>query len=631
MGSRQIVESSSRACRWWQGGGARARIRPALLTLVAAILLGLSPWNGGSLAAGRGPFRAQETTGEAGEPDDSGIPGPIRRAPDAPAWPDGFEIGLQAAEAYARHFGLVDDDSLLARINRLGYLVTSQASRPDILFTFHILDVPDPNAFALPGGFIFLTRGMTELDLDDAALANLLGHEAAHVTNDHFSRAGRINTALSLLQTAVLVAAVLAVPSSSSGGYDRDVETGAWRSSLAGKEAAIQGTSIFGEVFRELLVRGYSRGLEFEADDHGRRLAQRAGFASGGSVALLEGLHERVHEDREFGYWRTHPYFKDRVSRARAAALPGGTPPDTVDVSTYRRAIAGRLQGLAASIPDDRTSMFLSRAALRAASGSESALDVERDLLARRSERLRRRPAVLRAYGPLIADYDSLIAAARRAGRDDLARSAGPVRDSLDRARHDLREELSGILARPDAGTPFLEIFLANYPEDPQAPQLRLRLAERYRLADRPDEAAIALAELDDPSSAAAAEEQLRRILPLVRELTTPQRLVQDGPTDSTRIWARERLGVLAAEFDSLEVGSRFLSRYPDSPAAPIVSEKIEELSMARYRRGRLNEGLRELQGALDEYHRLILLAPGTRGARLAREGIERIQATARN
>ena len=69
-------------------------------------------------------------------------PGPIRRAPGAPDWPDGFEIGLQAARAYAFHFGLVQDDTLLARINRIGYAVTSQSDRPDILFTFHILECP---------------------------------------------------------------------------------------------------------------------------------------------------------------------------------------------------------------------------------------------------------------------------------------------------------------------------------------------------------------------------------------------------------------------------------------------------------------------------------------------------------
>ena len=126
------------------------------------------------------------------DPNDAPEPGPIRRTTGAPEWPDDFEIGLQAARAYAFHFGLVQDDTLLARINRLGYAVTSQSGRPDILFTFHVLDVPDANAFALPGGFIFLTKGMTDLHLPDEALANLLGHEASHVTGNHFPRAGRI-------------------------------------------------------------------------------------------------------------------------------------------------------------------------------------------------------------------------------------------------------------------------------------------------------------------------------------------------------------------------------------------------------------------------------------------------------
>ena len=562
-------------------------------------------------------------------PDDAPEPGPVRRAPGAPDWPDGFEIGLQAARAYAFHFGLVQDDTLLARINRIGYAVTSQAGRPDILFSFHILDVPDANAFALPGGFIFITKGMTDLHLPDEALANLLGHEASHVTGNHFSRAGHLDTALSLLQTAAVIAALVLVPSSNnSGGYDRDPETGEWRTSLAGKEAAVQGTSLFGSVFRELLQRGYGRSLEFEADDQGRRLAVRAGFPSRGSLVLMEELHRHIFEDEEFGYWRTHPYFTDRVARARAAAGEVPTQPDSTEELAYRRELGRRLSVLAGAVLDEPTAIFLQRSALRAAFGSESSLQVEHDLLRMRTARMGMRKPILRAYGPLVADYDSLQARATRgSAASSFLAELRAERDSLHQQRRDSYEQLKEILARDNAGTPFLELFLANFPDDPAAPATGLRLAERYRLTDRADAAALALARTAD--SDAGARRALREVLPQTKELGTAGRILHDAKSDSVRTWASARLDAQAAALDSLEMGSRFLQEFPDAEVAERVRGKMEDLAMKRYYGARLRESMQDFQAALDGYNALVLLAPRTRAAGLSREGIDRIQATA--
>ncbi len=617
----------------------------AVATWLPALLPALPPAVPPARAAGRLPLQAHpgarvwefpgladDDGGDGSGRRDAGAapePGPIRRAPGAPEWPDGFEIGLQAARAYAYHFGLVQDDTLLARLNRLGYAVTSQAGRPEILFTFHVLDVPEANAFALPGGFIFITRGMADLHLPDEALANLLGHEAAHVTGNHFSRAGRVDAALSLLQTAAVIAALVMVPSANgSGGYDRDPETGEWRTSLAGKEAAVQGTSLFGSLFRELLQRGYSRGLEYEADDRGRRLAVRAGFPARGSAVLLEELHRHIYEDAEYGYWRTHPYFADRVARARAAAGEVPIRPDSTEESAYRRELGRRLSELAGSVLDEPTAIFLQRSALRCAFGSESSVQVEHDLLRMRTERMRNRKPVLRAYGPLIADYDSLQArASRQAAPAELRARLQAERDSLEQHRRDALEPLRELLSRENVGTPFLELFLTDYPDDANAAAVRLRLAERYRLTERPDAAALSLARGADHDPAAQAA--LRDVLPQTKELSTAARILEDSKSDSVRHWASARLTAQAAALDSLELGSRFLQDFPDAEVAAQVRQRVEDLAMERYRQARLRESMRDFQDALGEYNTLVLLAPRTRAAGLSREAIERIQTTA--
>lgn len=662
----------------------RAVFNFATLSVLASLFV-FAP---GTARASKVLFQTRGRSQEAPEPGD------IRRRPDAPPWPRDFELGLQAAREFAFEYGLVDDDSLIQRYNRIGYRVASQTGRPDILFTFHIVNVPEPNAEALPGGFVFVTKGMTDLHLSDAAIAMMLGHEMTHVTQRHFAKEGRLSAAFSLLQTAVMVAAMLASSGSQGGGIDQDPTTGEYRTSYTGREAALQGANIFGSVFQELLLRGYSRSMEMEADNIGRRYAGRAGYPASGSVELMEVLHNSVYEDRAYGYWQTHPFFKDRILRAEEAVDAGGTPPSDEEVNAYREKIQRRLATLAESIQDEPTALFVYRSALEAGPGGASSFEVEHMLLQLRAQRLRARQPILRAYGPLLADYDSLLARMRggtggasAAGtRSDGTGSSGTGssgtgsagtggamdapklalavradRDSLNRERRDVYGPSEDILKRQTAGTRFLELFLENFPDDPQAPAIRHRLAEQYRLSDRPDEAALVLAGLPrltnrraseltdsvippppprpaqagaDPDSATLAwnrrsTEALRVLLPQVKQLTTSERILLSARDDSVRAWARARLLAQASALDSLEIGSRFLQQFPRSIVSDQVRQKMEKLAMDRYYRAKLRESMSEYQDALDGYNELILLAPRTKAAEMAREGVARIQSFA--
>jgi hypothetical protein len=117
----------------------------------------------------------------------------------------------------------------------------------------------------------------------------------------------------------------------------------------------------------------------------------------------------------------------------------------------------------------------------------------------------------------------------------------------------------------------------------------------------------------------------LRRTLPETTELITNQRILDTSPSDSVRIWAKTRLFELAADLDSLELGSRYLSKYPNSEAAEAVRAQIESLAQKRVLQGRLHESLERYQEALDQYNEVILLAPGSKAAATARAGIDRV------
>lgn len=94
-------------------------------------------------------------------------------------------IGREAADQVSATIGLVDDAALQQYVDGIGQRLARTSERPDLPWEFHVVDDPTPNAFALPGGFIFVTRGLMSMMNSEAELAAVLGHEIGHVTAKH--------------------------------------------------------------------------------------------------------------------------------------------------------------------------------------------------------------------------------------------------------------------------------------------------------------------------------------------------------------------------------------------------------------------------------------------------------------
>ena len=94
-------------------------------------------------------------------------------------------MGQQAAAEVEATLGLVDDASLQNYVQQVGGQLASTSQRPNLPWRFRVVEDPTPNAFALPGGFIYVTRGMMNLMENEAELASVLGHEIGHVTARH--------------------------------------------------------------------------------------------------------------------------------------------------------------------------------------------------------------------------------------------------------------------------------------------------------------------------------------------------------------------------------------------------------------------------------------------------------------
>src|SRR5262249_42739442 len=145
-------------------------------------------------------------------------------------------------------------------VSSIGTLLAHTTERPDIPFTFTVLDTPMVNAFALPGGYVYVTRGLIALADNEAELAGVLGHEIGHVVARH--QAQRYSQSV----LAGLGAAILGVATGSSVVGD-----------VAGTGA-------------QAYIQSYSRDQEFEADMLGVRYMARAGYDPQAMATFLAKL-----------------------------------------------------------------------------------------------------------------------------------------------------------------------------------------------------------------------------------------------------------------------------------------------------------------------------------------------------
>ncbi|HEX2611137.1 MAG TPA: M48 family metalloprotease, partial [Gemmatimonadales bacterium] len=96
-----------------------------------------------------------------------------------------IEMGKQAAQEVAQTIGLYNDAQATAYVSGIGKRMAAASERPNLPWEFHIVEDASVNAFALPGGFIYVTRGLMATINDEAELATVVGHEIGHVTNRH--------------------------------------------------------------------------------------------------------------------------------------------------------------------------------------------------------------------------------------------------------------------------------------------------------------------------------------------------------------------------------------------------------------------------------------------------------------
>jgi predicted Zn-dependent protease len=236
------------------------------------------------------------------------------------------EAGRNAAQYLRRTVGLVEDPALQTYVQRVGAAVAAQCERSDLPWTFAVLDDPAPNAFALPGGVVFVTRGMLSHLDSEAELAALLGHEIAHVAARH----------------AIQVLGQQPFPQlgGTPAGASQPVAAGAHLDGGLG-----------------LLFRQYGRQAERQADALGFDYALAAGYDVREMEDIFIVMDRRARHSQTTpvpDFLATHPPTQERVALVRARFADAAVPDDLV---VGRDAFLERIDGLVYG-PDPRQGFF---------------------------------------------------------------------------------------------------------------------------------------------------------------------------------------------------------------------------------------------------------------------------------
>lgn len=202
--------------------------------------------------------------------------------------------GSVALEIVGTYGGLVRDEAAMQRVNLVGKALARYSSRPELDWRFGILASDTVNGFSAPAGYVFITRGLYERLTSDDALAGVLAHEIAHVTQRH---------ALKIVARGEFVAGASALVSEHS-------------SDVRAADAQLKQFDLGVEqIVKTLLEQGFDPPTEYEADKLGRELAVVTGYAPGGLRGVLTQLQARPAGPDSQKIFATHPPLDERLKR----------------------------------------------------------------------------------------------------------------------------------------------------------------------------------------------------------------------------------------------------------------------------------------------------------------------------
>jgi predicted Zn-dependent protease len=230
-----------------------------------------------------------------------------------------YYIGRSVAALILAQYPAYDNAALNTYINTLGQAIVYSSDRPEIYAGYHflVLDTEEVNALSAPGGFIFVSKGLIRRCKNEEMLASILAHEVGHVCSKH---------GLQAIKKSRLVDAFKVIGTEAARRYGSE--------ELAQLTTAFEGA--LGDVFETLVVRGYDRKYEYEADDLAVKFDVAVGYAPKGLTDFLQTMIGDSTTASGKGWFKTHPSAEQRMDKVKSRISALSSVPAEASVRTKR-------------------------------------------------------------------------------------------------------------------------------------------------------------------------------------------------------------------------------------------------------------------------------------------------------
>lgn len=547
-----------------------------------------------------------------------------------------FWVGLAITHQVEAQNLVIEDHPEEERVMRIAARIVDTTPR-HWPYTFAIIRAPTANAFALPGGFIFITDKLLELKLTDDELGFLIGHEVAHIQNHHFRRLQKEQTKVNIANAlATIGAAILASKSGANGDRQRLRRQGAagTRAGATELNPTQQGRLppqlapiLAGNIFGTLHLLHSRRDFEYEADLSGARLAMNAGFELEGGMGMLKKLFMTNYRSQRYEEWTTHPLTQSRMVALKNRADPDWLRPPRPEsslpelISNIAHGAldlyeASALWTMPRSIPREGQ-RAMRRTLLERASRFSPREDVERrhlrlELRDHVRPKLKTSPFLLAPYGLAHKKMERLKELGEPIDSHAFAKSHAQAHQSLTAHLKSIENVTPGLGK--------LDFMIHNFPDHSSVEGWKW---ERWK-RERDLETKLNTIEewSDNVERLSQAKEHLQNWWK--REDLTPYTYLKLARVLSRDAESKKMESILE-DWENLEELMKAQHGFPQHPLLPLLIQKRSQLVDHHYRAGRLAMTSNSPQKAVQHFRQVVLFDPGTPQEEEATQLIERL------
>lgn len=569
-----------------------------------------------------------------------------------------FKAGLMVALKVEEKYPVSKDEKDFLRVNNIGLRIVSQIKGLKYAYTFSVIKIEDANAFALPGGFVYITTGLLDLGLNDSEVAFVLAHEIAHNECDHMFKMKNKANLLSALMVAV---EIFAMTHTSSSKDASEVQAESAARSLA--------YSLSGAM----ITSGYSREFEREADYWGKVYTAKAGYDIGGAKTALDKIDimKEKRPDLFSSLLMTHPYILERIEEAETSAI---TFPKDILIEFKARKAGNFIQDYLIKEAEKyetrdkkNISMLLYRNAYFSYPNGNQADKALYKLIGNREELERKKTKFLINWNFLIKNYEKILNEYPATSlQKDVASKLRTLKQERDEVYKWYEENIhrlpetdkqAGGQVGTDMALDYYINFIEFYPESPLIPKARYFLGQKYVSAGDYDKALdqfITL--LKNNSEVEWGQKAKEEIIPIIDKSTDivllGRLLVLDFSKevkDKVNARLKETIpevkelaplevrtkGAAVVSDDLLLTGlaqlDKFSKEFPDSEYKVLIAQRKEKLAEEMYVEARAQSLSGNWYKTVTIYRQILKYAPDSPSAEQIRQEFNRLEQLRKN